>query len=470
MDGRTGNPGVFEGNYPGKTALVVGAARSGRAVAEFLLARGARVVLTDTKSADELLPAIEPLRRVAEDSCTELVLELGSHNPESFRTCDFAVVSPGVPLALPFFEETRRAGIPVMAEVELAYRHLKGKILGITGSNGKTTTTTLVTELLRGSGLNGHRAGNIGIPLISYAAQSSPEDLYSTELSSFQLEGILQLRPAVGSILNLTPDHLDRYAGFEKYIEAKRRVFMNQQNSDFAVLNADDARTAAMAKEVVSTPVLFSRRALPDRGACLRGDMLCYRSDGGERELFARQDIQLKGEHNLENVLAACTIAILAGAAPETMREVIQNFKGVEHRLEWVAEIDGVQYFNDSKATNVDATIKSLEAFPGKIHLIAGGRDKGSDFSVLARLVRKRVKHLVLIGEAAGKLRDALATLVETTESHTLEDAVLTCHKHARPGDIVLLAPACASFDMFENYEHRGRVFKQTVLGLQTRS
>ena len=465
------NPdGTLERTYMGKTALVIGAARSGRAVAEFLLTRGARVVLTDSKSSDEILPALEPLKGVAHDSGAELVFELGGHNPASFRRCDFAVVSPGVPLALPLFEETRKAGIPIIAEVELAYRHLKGRILGITGSNGKTTTTTLVAELLRGSGLNGHRAGNIGIPLISYVSQSSPEDLYSTELSSFQLEGIVQLRPAVGSILNLTPDHLDRYDGFESYIEAKRRVFMNQQNSDFAVLNADDPRTAAMASEVASTPVLFSRRAVPDRGAWLRGDMLCYRDGTGERELFPKQDIQLKGEHNLENVLAACTIAILAGAAPETMREVIQNFKGVEHRLEWVAEIDGVQYFNDSKATNVDATIKSLEAFPGNIHLIAGGRDKGGDFSVLAPLVRQRVKQLVLIGEAAGKLRDALADLVETTECPTLEEAVLTCRKHARPDDVVLLAPACASFDMFDNYEHRGRVFKQTVLSLQTRS
>ena len=461
---------TLEKTYGGKTALVIGAARSGRAVAEFLLARGARVVLTDSKSAAELRPALEPLEQVSHDSGAELVFELGGHYPESFRTCDFAVVSPGVPLALPLFKETRKAGIPIIAEVELAYRHLKGRILGITGSNGKTTTTTLVAELLRGSGLNGRRAGNIGIPLISYVAQSSPDDLYSTELSSFQLEGIVQLRPAVGSILNLTPDHLDRYDGFESYIEAKRRVFMNQQNSDFAVLNADDPRTAAMASAVASTPVLFSRFSVPERGACLRGDMLCYRDGAGERELFSRQDIQLKGEHNVENVLAACTIAILAGAAPESMREVIQNFKGVEHRLEWVAEIDGVQYFNDSKATNVDATIKSLEAFPGNIHLIAGGRDKGGDFTVLAPLVRQRVKQLVLIGEAAGKLRDALGGVVETTECSSLEEAVLTCRKQARPDDVVLLAPACASFDMFDNYEHRGRVFKQIVLSLQTRS
>jgi len=466
MDDRASNPRDFHGAYLGKTVLVVGAARSGIASAEFLLARGARIVLTDTKTQEQLSRAIEPLQEVARQSGSELILELGGHKAKSFRNCSFVIVSPGVPLALPWFEESRKAGIPIMAEVELASRHLKGKILGITGSNGKTTTTALVTELLRGSGLSACRAGNIGIPLISYVAHSSPEDLYSTELSSFQLEGILQFRPAIASILNLTPDHLDRYRGFEDYIAAKKRVFMNQQESDFAVLNADDPRTAAMAGEVRSAPLLFSRVTQPERGAFLREGMVCHRDESGEKALFPAAEVRLKGEHNLENVLAACSIALLAGAAPESMREVIQNFNGVEHRLEWVAEINGVLYFNDSKATNVDATIKSISAFPGNIHLIAGGRDKGGDFTVLARLVSERVKHLALIGEAAGKIREALGALVETTPHASLEDAVTACSHHAQPGDVVLLAPACASFDMFDSYEHRGRVFKQTVLGL----
>jgi len=400
----------------------------------------------------------------------ELILELGGHNLESFRNCDFVVVSPGVPLALPLFDESRRAGIPILAEVELASRHLKGKILAVTGSNGKTTTTTLVTELLRGAGLKVHPAGNIGFPLTDLVDQSTPESLYSTELSSFQLEGIDRFRPAVGALLNLTPDHMDRYPGFEAYIAAKRRIFKNQEPTDFAVLNQDDERTAAMATEVPSRPILFSRRTEPERGVFVRGGELFYRGESGAVRLFSRNDIVLKGEHNLENVLAASAIAILAGAPPESLLKVIRSFKGVEHRLEWVAEIDGVQYFNDSKATNVDAAIKSLESFPGNILLIAGGRDKAGDFTVLRPLVRQRVKHLVLIGEAAGKIREALADSVEISESATLQDAIVSCKGYARPGDVVLLAPACASFDMFQNYEHRGRVFKQTVYDLRSRS
>jgi UDP-N-acetylmuramoylalanine--D-glutamate ligase len=453
-----------QNDYSGKTVLVAGAGRSGIAAARFLLTRGARVILTDTKSEDQLLPAIASLRDVAGHT-GELVLELGGHRAGSFRECAFVVVSPGIPLTIPEFEISRNAGIPILAEVELASRHLNGKILAITGSNGKTTTTTLLAELLRGAGLKGHAAGNIGTPLINFAADSSPDDVYSVELSSFQLEGIYKLRPFVAAILNLTPDHLDRYSTFDDYIEAKQRIFINQTETDFAVLNADDARTASIATAVCSKPVFFSRKKLSDYGAFLRNDCVIYRNGYLEKTLFPVSDILLKGAHNLENVLAACAMAILAGAPPESLKQVIRNFRGVEHRIEFVAEINGVQYYNDSKATNVDATIKSLEAFPSNILLIAGGRDKGGDFTVLKTLARQRVKQLVLIGEAAGKIKQALAEVVEVSEAGSMEEAVSTCRLLARPGDIVLLAPSCASFDMFENYEHRGRVFKNAVLG-----
>jgi UDP-N-acetylmuramoylalanine--D-glutamate ligase len=453
-------------SYQGKTVLVVGAARSGVAAAAFLLERRARVILTDTKTEAELGIALEPLRTPSK-STGRLALELGGHKPESFSACDFVVVSPGVPLSLPLFDESRKKGIPIIAEVELAWRHLKGRILGITGSNGKTTTTILTAELLRGAGLRGHAAGNMGVPLISFAAQSTPDEWYSTELSSFQLEGIQEFRPAAGAILNLTPDHLDRYRGFDEYIAAKERLFMNQRPADFAVLNADDERTSALAGRIPSTPVLFSRRSAPPRGLFLRGGRVVSEIPGRERDLFGVEDIRLKGGHNVENVLAACALALLAGAAPESLRHVIREFKGVEHRLEWVAEIDGVQYFNDSKATNVDATVKSLEAFPGKIHLIAGGRDKGGDFTMLRALVRERVRQLVLIGEAAGKIRDALRGCVEMSDAADMRQAVEACRRKARPGDVVLLAPACASFDMFKDFEHRGRTFKAAVSALQ---
>ncbi len=453
-------------SYKGQTVLIVGGARSGIAAAEFLLSRSARVILTDVKGHETLAPALAPLQTLAEKS-GELILELGGHRSDSFRCCDVVVVSPGVPLTLPFFDESRKRGIPVISEVELAARHVRGRILGITGSNGKTTTTTLVAELLRGSGLRGYAAGNIGIPLVSYADRSTPEDIYATELSSFQLEGVQSFRPFVAAILNLTPDHLDRYPSFAAYVAAKKRIFMNQTSAEFAVLNHDDPGTAALAAEVQSQPVLFSHHSEPGRGAFLRGGRILFRSEGSELELFGTDDVALKGAHNLENLLAASVIALLAGVKPDTVQGVIRNFSGVEHRLEWVAEIRGVQYFNDSKATNVDATIKSLEAFPGNIHLIAGGRDKGGDFTLLRPLVEKRVKQIVLIGEAAGKIRDALEGAAEAVEAASLPEAVILCSSRAVPGDVVLLAPACASFDMFQNYEHRGRIFKQAVLDIK---
>jgi UDP-N-acetylmuramoylalanine--D-glutamate ligase len=269
--------------YRGQTALIVGAARSGVASASFLLSCGARVVLTDMRSEEMLPLPLGPLRALARDSGA-LILALGGHKPESFRQCDFVVVSPGVPLTLPFFAESRQAGIPVMAEVELAARHLKGRILGVTGSNGKTTTTTLAAEMLRGAGLRGFAAGNIGDPLVSFVAASTPDDIYAVELSSFQLESVRGFKPHVGTILNLTPDHMDRYPDFAAYIGAKQRLFMNQTAADYAVLNEDDPRTAAMASQIASTPVWFSRRHEVARGAFVRDGWLVYRDDSGEKE------------------------------------------------------------------------------------------------------------------------------------------------------------------------------------------
>ena len=449
-------------DYNGKTVLVVGAGRSGLAATRFLIGRGARVILTDIKEKKSLNAAIDGLIGSV-GNMDSLELELGGHRPESFRRCDLAVVSPGVPLSLPELELSRKAGIPIIAEIELAFRHLKGRIIGITGSNGKTTTTTLVARLLKGAGMRGNAAGNIGIPLTDFIPGSTPEDFYAVELSSFQLEGIRDFRPWIGSILNLTPDHMNRYAGFDDYVAAKRRIFMNQDTMDFAVLNADDAATNAMGPELKATPVMFSRLSEVRHGAFIRKDQVIFRDSEGEQRLFPVNFIRLRGVHNLENVLAACTMALLAGAPPESLEGSIQDFKGVEHRIEYVAEIDGVQYYNDSKATNVDAAIKSIESFSGNILLIAGGQDKGGDFSRLKESVRQRVKQLVLIGEATDTILQSLGKEVETFRAKTMEDAVSLCRKQAQPGDIVLLAPACASFDMFRDYEHRGRAFKDAV-------
>ncbi len=454
------------GQYSGKTALVVGAARSGIAAAGFLLTRGARVVLTDVRAAGELEPQLAPLRAL-QGSEPRLVLETGGHRPETFEKCDFVVTSPGVPLSLPHFDLCRSAGIPVMAEVDLASRHLKGKILGITGSNGKTTTTVLLAEILRAAGLRAFAAGNVGAPLIGFAADSCDGDYYATELSSFQLEGMRELKPFVGAILNLSPDHLDRHGSFDAYVAAKRRIFRNQEATDFGVLNFDDPRTACLAGKIPSTPVFFGLSGPVGTGAGIAGGRVRYRDGNRELDLFPVDAVRLRGQHNLSNVLAACCMAMLAGADPESAARAVQAFQGVEHRLEPVAVVGGVEYFNDSKATNVDSATKSLEALPGRIHLIAGGRDKGGDFGTLRALVEQKVRSLVLIGEAAGRIRESLAGSVEIREAADLEQAVSICAREAAPGDIVLLAPGCASFDMFENYEHRGRVFKEAVRRLR---
>jgi UDP-N-acetylmuramoylalanine--D-glutamate ligase len=449
-------------DYRGKTVLVVGAGRSGLAAARFLIDREARVILTDSKNRSELDAALEDLVEMARDS-GRLELELGGHRPGSFTHCDLAVVSPGVPLALSEFELCRKAGIPVIAEIELASRHLKGRIIGITGSNGKTTTTTLVSELLSGAGMRGFAAGNIGIPLTGFVAESTERDFYAVELSSFQLESIGDFRPWIGAILNLSPDHQDRYSDYEDYVAAKRRIFMNQEPSDYAVLNADDPGCAAIAPGLKATVLEFSRLKPVRHGTFVREGLVAFRSPDMEKELFPVTAIGLQGIHNLENVLAACAMAIPAGVPPESLEESVRKFKGVEHRIEYVAEIDGVRYYNDSKATNVDAAVKAIESFPGNILLIAGGRDKGSDFSRMRNPVRQRVKRLVLIGEAADTIRRALCKDVEISSAGTMREAVGLCRQHAQPGDIVLLAPACASFDMFRNYEDRGRVFKAAV-------
>jgi UDP-N-acetylmuramoylalanine--D-glutamate ligase len=452
-------------DYTGKSITVVGAARSGIATARILLDWGARVILTDSKKYDELKDALAPLESNAHSS--NLTLELAGHRDETLKSSDFVVVSPGVPLSLPMFKICRDAEIPVIAEIELAFRHLNGKIIGITGSNGKTTTTTLVHELVTGAGLRGHAAGNIGTPLIGFVEGSTSEDIYAVELSSFQLESIATFRPFIGSILNLTPDHMDRYPGFEAYIAAKERIFQNQRSTDFAVLNGDDPRAAALATRVAARPFMFSRTREVEHGAFVRNDAVYFRDGSSEKKLFPVKAITLKGSHNLENVLASSAMAILAGVPPESLEENVRLFKGVEHRIEWVAEIDGVHYYNDSKATNVDATVKALEAFPKNILLIAGGRDKAGDFTVLRPLVRERAKQVVLIGEAAEKIRKALGGAVEMTDAASMKDAVSLCRRIAQPGDVVLLAPACASFDMFLNYEHRGREFKNAVNGLK---
>ncbi|MGH9935809.1 MAG: UDP-N-acetylmuramoyl-L-alanine--D-glutamate ligase, partial [Blastocatellia bacterium] len=424
-----------------KNILVVGLARSGVAAAEFLLARGARVVVNDAKPESELKDA---------ESLIALGIEVvaGSHPQELFENSDLIVVSPGVPLALEPFERARSAGVPVIGEIELAARFIRGRLIGVTGSNGKTTTTTLTGELLKDAGLPTQVGGNIGTPLISLARTSRDDGFTVIELSSFQLEAVERLHLFVSVITNITPDHLDRYDSMDDYAAAKANVFRNQTANDFAVLNADDERVSKMDSLTAARTIFFSRRRELDEGIFLRASGVFHRASGAERELITRDEIALRGDHNLENVMSALAAGIACGASVDSMRAGVRNFKGVEHRLEFVAEINRVKFYNDSKATNVDAAIKCIEAFDGGVNVILGGKDKGGDYSPLASLVRERCSNVILIGAAADKIAAALENTRPLRRASTMREAVEIGLKISKPGEIVLLAPACASFDM----------------------
>ena len=442
-----------------KRVLVVGLGKSGVASALFLKAHGARVTVSDTKSGDELRNEIPTLLDHG------ITVETGGHGERTFRGQDLIVVSPGVPVDAPLLAQARSLGEAVIGEIELAAQFLPGPIVAITGSNGKTTTTTLTGEILTASGFPTLVGGNIGTPAISLAERAKPETAIVLEVSSFQLETIQTFRPKVAVVLNVTPDHLDRHKTIEIYADAKARIFENQNGEDFAVLNADDPICVTMAARTRARVFWFSRQKEVTQGAWVHDGNILFRDAERQIEVMQVSEIPLKGAHNLENVLAAVCAGALMGCAPEKIRQAVRDFKAVEHRLEFVATIRGVDYYNDSKATNVDATIKALESFPANIHLILGGKDKGSDYTVLNDLLRQRVKRVYTIGAAAAKIESQIKG-VEIVHAETLENAIRKANAAAQPGDVVLLAPACASFDQFKNYEQRGKVFKDVVRGL----
>src|SRR5580698_10134438 len=442
-----------------KRVLVVGLGKSGVASALFLKAHGARVAVSDTKSGDELHNEIPVLPDHG------ITVETGGHGERTFRGQDLIVVSPGVPVDAAPLVQAGSLGEPVIGEIELAAQFLPGPIVAITGSNGKTTTTTLTGEILTAGGIATLVGGNIGTPAISLAEQAKRETVIVLEVSSFQLETIQTFRPKIAVVLNVTPDHLDRHRTLELYVAAKQRIFENQRGDDFAVLNQDDPTCRAMAARSRAPVFWFSRQREVKQGAWVRDGNILFRQDELQREIMQVAEIPLKGAHNLENVLAAVCASALMGCAPEKIRQAVRDFKAVEHRLEFVATIRGVDYYNDSKATNVDATIKALESFPANIHLILGGKDKGSDYTVLNDLVRQRVKRVYTIGTAAAKIESQIKA-AEIVHAETLDHALRKAHAAARPGDVVLLAPACASFDQFKNYEHRGHAFKEIVRAL----
>ncbi len=449
-----------------KRVLVVGLGKSGVASALFLKSRGARVTVSDSKPEAELRDEILLLLEHG------ITVETGGHGDRTFRGQGLIVVSPGVPVDAPQLVQARGLGEPVViiGEIELAAQFLAGSIVAITGANGKTTTTSLAGEIVAAGKFPTLVGGNIGAPAIGLVDQAGPATWTVLEVSSFQLETIVEFRPRIAVILNITPDHLDRHRTFINYVKAKARIFENQRPDDFTVLNADDPTTAGLSDRTHAQLFWFSRKKEIEKGAFARGAHLYFRDGHSEREIMPLTEVPLKGAHNLENVLAGVSIGMLVGCQPEQIRQAVRNFKAVEHRLEFVARVAGVDYYNDSKATNVDATIKALEAFPADIpphlHLILGGKDKGSDYTVLHELLRQRVKRVYTIGAAAAKIESQIQGAAEIEHAETLENAIRRASESAAPGDVILLAPACASFDQFQSYEHRGRVFKEIVHSL----
>ena len=446
--------------------MIVGAARSGIASARFLAKRGAVVALNDQKSlekwnADALALKSEGVGLFGGDVPSWLLDQI-----------ELVVVSPGVPTKSVPLRYAERAGAEVIGEIELASRYLKGRLVAITGSNGKTTTTALIGELLQNGGVPVQVGGNIGKALISLVESSREDGWTVVEVSSFQLETIKDFHPTVALVLNVTPNHMDRYESFMAYAAAKHRIFMNQTAGDTAVLNADDEVVSSWANGLRPRVLRFSVQQELDEGLFLReGNEFVSRIGGDESVIMRRDEMNLRGLHNVENALASLAAGIACGVPGESMRATVASFKPVEHRLEFVTEIGGVTFYNDSKATSVDATLKALEAFredPGKVVLILGGRGKQAPYAPIASLLQEKVRKLILIGEDADTIERELGSFAPYERAGDMSDAVRRAFQATEPGDIVLLAPACASFDMFDTFEHRGRVFKGEVQSLKS--
>ncbi|MEW6171465.1 MAG: UDP-N-acetylmuramoyl-L-alanine--D-glutamate ligase [Bacillota bacterium] len=445
--------------FEGKKVLVIGAGKSGVAAARFLATKKADVALTDIKTAAEL----------PEAAALGVKTFLGAYPPVA--GFDLVVVSPGVPLTVEPVVEAREQGIEVTGELELAFRLTSAPVVAITGTNGKTTTTALIGEIFRTAGWRTLVAGNIGTPLISVVESDTPPDVIVAEVSSFQLETTRLFRPRVGVILNVTPDHLDRHRTMADYAAAKARIFVNQGEGDATVLNLDDPLTAAMKGRSPALELFFSRRHNLESGAFVRNDKLIFAHQRALMEICGVGEISIPGAHNLENALAAVAAAGFMDVPAHVIGRTLQDFKGVTHRLEFVDEIDGVRYVNDSKGTNPDAAIKALEAYDRPIVLIAGGRNKGSRFDTFAAKVKEKARVLVVLGESAEEIATAAAAAGVNLifRAKGFKEAVHIAREAARPGDVVLLSPACASWDMFRNYEERGELFKQTVREIANR-
>lgn len=434
-------------SYANTNALIVGAGKSGLAAARYLHTRGARVTISDAKPAQQQhFPQI-------------------TQNETDSDGFDLIIQSPGVPLELPIFERARARGVRIIGELELAAEELLGAIIAITGANGKTTTTALIGHIFQHAGRPTLVGGNIGVPITDLVARSTPETTVVLELSSFQLETIETFRAHTSLVLNITPDHLDRHHTMERYIDAKARLVETQTADGFCILNAAEPNARGLAPRTRAKVVWFNQESPSAHGVSARNGQIWL----GETPLMPLAEIPLPGQHNVENVMAAAAAAWLSGLAPATIAEAVRSFPGVEHRIEFVRELDGVRYYNDSKATNVDAAEKAIAAFPGGLWIVLGGKDKYSDYRPLGPLLAPKAKGILLIGAAAPIIRQHLSEVTPSlplTDCDTLEVAIRTARRLAAPGDIVLLSPACASFDQYQSYEHRGRWFKELVNSL----
>jgi len=440
----------------GKKVLVLGLARTGRECARFLAQRGASVQVTDVRSEEELKQEMETL------AALPIRYFLGGEDPDWLEGVDIIVPSPGVPAENVLLKEGSRRGIKILSEIEFACRFLRAPLVAITGTNGKSTTTTLVGEMLKASGGKVFVGGNIGTPLIGFVGGDWEWGV--VEVSSFQLEWIEEFRPRISVLLNLTEDHLDRYPNFRAYCHAKQRIFEAQAANDIAILSRDDRLVWEMRKRIRARVVSFGFSEVDD-GVFVAAREMIWR-DGSREEKFPLSRVKIQGVHNVENMMAAIAVAKSAGVSASLIQKVLEEFPGLEHRLEFVREKDGVRYYNDSKGTNVGAVVKSLASFSDPVILLAGGVDKGGDYGILRQEIRQKVRRLVLFGEAQEIIARALGDLTETVIVENLEAAVGDAFAHARAGEVVLLSPACSSFDMFRNYAERGQVFKSLVQAL----
>lgn len=449
--------------FTGKKVLVLGAGISGVSVARVLQNRGAQVTLSDSKVAEVLKNKNFSAMR----ECG-VTLALGRQDVELLHGIDYVVLSPGISVYIPIVKAAQKRNIRVMSEIEVAYQLCPAPIIAVTGTNGKTTTTTLIGEMVKTTERNVVVGGNIGLALSQEVSDVGEQGVVIAEISSFQLEGIIDFRPRIAAILNITPDHLDRHHSMENYISMKERVFANQTSKDVIVLNYDDSALRNIAVKVPSQVFFFSRQTELESGIFVKDGMIIIRWQGKTYIVCPISKIQLKGGHNIENILAACGVAFFAGVSLVNMVKALVNFTGVEHRIEMVTTVNDVTYYNDSKATNPESSIKALEAFDEDIILIAGGRDKNTDLTVFMQLIKKKVDHLILLGEA--KERFGLAAIDQGVENihyvASLTEAVQLARRLAHKSQVVLLSPACASYDMFNSYEERGKIFKKLVFEL----